>query len=88
MADGKLPYSHSIPSSQITLVNTTASIKPTVDGYIKSSSQHIYLDLADKCSREEGLSSEETICLGNVSKSVSNGEKSFNYLWTPTAWIP
>lgn len=77
MADGKLPYSHSIPSSQITLVNPLASIKQTVDGYIKSSSQRIYLDLADKRSRKEGLSSEETICLGNVSKSASNGENKF-----------
>lgn len=63
MADGKLPYSHSIPSSQITIVNPIASIKPTVDGYIKPSSQHIYLDLADKCSRKVGLGNEETICL-------------------------
>jgi len=72
MADGKLPYSHSIPSSQITVVNPIASIKPTVDGYIKSSSQHTNLALADKCSRKEGLGNEETICLGNVSKSLSN----------------
>ncbi|KAK4821825.1 hypothetical protein QYF61_003872 [Mycteria americana] len=29
MADGKLPYSHSIPSSQITVVNPIASMKLT-----------------------------------------------------------
>lgn len=72
MADGKLPYSHSIPSSQITVVNPIASIKPTVDGYMESSSQCIYLNLVDKRSRKDGLGNEETICLGNVSKSVSN----------------
>lgn len=77
MTDGKLPYSHNIPSSQITVVNPIASIKPTVDGYIKSSSQRIYLDLADKRSRKENLRSEETICLGNVSKSVSNAYYKF-----------
>lgn len=41
MVDGKLPYSHSIPSSQITAVNSTASTKSAVDGYIKASSQYI-----------------------------------------------
>lgn len=47
VADGKLPYSHSILSSQIIVVNPIASIKPTVHGYIKSSSQCVYLDPAD-----------------------------------------
>lgn len=67
MADGKLPYSHSIPSSQIRAVSPIVSLKPTVDGYIKT-----HLDLADKYSEKEGLRNEETVHLGNVYKSISD----------------
>lgn len=67
MADGKLPHSHSIPSSQIRAVSPIVSIKPTVDGYIKT-----HLDLADKYSKKEGIGNEEIVHLGNVSKPVSD----------------